>query len=292
MSQWGNFSNLLIKGNVTTSTTSDLVNGYGVTEFTSNLLPGDYVIIASNKYQVYNVVSNTQFYISNVAATTSANVKAFLQQGPKDLSNVTTYNGRAGRQSNVYNIQNVYGVDRQEILIPENKDRGVAHTGWLHYTTYTTGQGCVRHKSEMLVAMSKNFDASAAGTLFGQGGSNDAADDTVLANAYVYFEAQPANVTDYLANLSAATFSVTANYSPYGSGVVLSYQWQRAANTTDATAGYWTNVQNATVYSNNTSATLNISNTSGLNGNVFRVVLSGTQGADDNNSNQATITIL
>ena len=291
MSQWGNFSNLNLKGTVTTSTTSDLVTGFS-TEFNSNVKQGDYVVIASNKYQIYNVVSNTQIYLSNVAATSSDNVKAFLQQGPKDLSNVTTYNGRAGRQSNVYNIQNVYGVDRQEIDIPENRDRGVNHTGWLHYTTYTTGQGCVRHKSEMLVAMSKNFDSSAAGTLFGQSGSNDAADDTVLANAYVYFEAQPSNVTDYLANLSAATFSVTANYSPYGSGVVLSYQWQRAANTVDAAAGYWTNVQNATVYSDNTSATLNISNTSGLNGNVFRVVLSGTQGADDNNSNQATITIL
>lgn len=292
MSQWGNFSNLTLKGTVTTATTSDLISGFGGTEFTSNIKPGDYLVIASNKYQVFNVVSNTQVYISNVAATTSDNVKAFLQQGPKNLSNVTTYNSRAGRQSNVYNIQNVYGVDRQEITIPENRDRGVNHTGWLHYTTYTTSQGCVRHKSEMLVAVSKNFDSSSTGTLFGQGGSNDGTDDTVLANAFVYFEAQPQNVTDYLANLSSATFSVTANYSPYNTGVVLSYQWQRAANTTDAAAGYWTNVQNATVFSDNTSATLNISNTSGLNGNVFRVILSGDQGADDNTSGTATITIL
>lgn len=285
MSQWGNFSNLTLKGTVTTTNSTDLVNGYGGTEFTSNIKAGDYIVIASNKYQILNVVSNTQIYLTNIAATNSDNVKAFLQQGPKDLANVAF-------PANNYSIQNVYGIDRQEITIPENLNRGINHTGWTHYTTYSTSQGETRHKAETLVAMSKNFDSSAAGTLFGNGGSNDAADDTVAANAFVYFEAQPSNVTDYLANLSAATFSVTANYSPFNTGVVLSYQWQRAANTTDAAAGYWTNVQNATVYSNNTSATLNISNTSGLNGNVFRVILSGTQGADDNASNQATITIL
>lgn len=290
MSQWGNFSNLNLKGTVTTSTSADLVSGF-TTEFVSNIKAGDYIVIASNKYQVYNVVSNSQIYLSNVAATSSDNVKAFLQQGPKDLSNVTTYVGRAGRQSNVYNIQNVYGVDRQEITIPENRDRGVNHTGWLHYTTHTTSQGCVRHKSEMLVSMSKNFDSSSAGTLFGQAGSRDGDDDTVLANAYIFFDTQPASVTDYYANLSSATFSVTANAYPYGTGVVYSYQWQLAANTLDATAGYWTNVQNTSPFSNNTSATLAVSNTANLDGNVFRAVVSGDQGADSNTSGTATITL-
>ena len=58
MSQWGNFSNLQIKGNVTTSSTSDLVNGYGETEFVSNIKAGDYIVIASNKYQVWNESKN------------------------------------------------------------------------------------------------------------------------------------------------------------------------------------------------------------------------------------------
>jgi len=77
MSQWGNLDNVTLKGTVTTTNSTDLVNGFGGTEFTSNLNAGDYVTIDSNKYQVQNVVSNTQFYITNVSATNSANVSAY-----------------------------------------------------------------------------------------------------------------------------------------------------------------------------------------------------------------------
>jgi hypothetical protein len=38
-----------------------------------------------------------------------------------------------------------------------------SHQGWVSYTSYTNGQGQVREKSEVLVAMSKNFNAAAAG---------------------------------------------------------------------------------------------------------------------------------
>lgn len=38
-----------------------------------------------------------------------------------------------------------------------------SHTGWSTYITYTDANGSVREKSEVLVAMSKNFTASAAG---------------------------------------------------------------------------------------------------------------------------------
>ena len=283
MSQWGNLDNVTLKGTVTTTNTTDLVNGFGGTEFTSNLKAGDYVTIASNKYQVQNVVSNTQFYLTNICATTSANVGGFVQQGPKDIANVSF-------PANNYSIQNIYGFDRVEVNIPENKNRGVQHTGWVHYTTYTDAYGATRHKAETLVAMSKNFASNASGTLFGVDAGQDAADDAVFADYLTYFTAQPTDVTDYLANLSAATFSVTATTDPAGG--TLSYQWQRAANVIDAVAGYWVNVANATVYSNNTSATLNISNTSGLNGNVFRCNVTAGGGADSNISLWGNITIL
>lgn len=273
MSQWGNLDNVTLKGTVTTSSTSDLVNGYGGTEFNSNIKAGDYVTIASNKYQVQNVVSNTQFYLTNICATTSANVGGFIQQGPKDIANVSF-------PANNYSIQNIYGFDRVEVTIPENKARGVQHTGWVHYTTYIDANGGTRHKAETLVAMSKNFASNAAGYLFGTDAGQDADDDAVFADYLTYFTAQPSDVRDYYANLSAATFSVTATTDPAGG--TLSYQWQRAANVVDAAAGYWTNVANAGVYSNNTSATLNISNTSGLNGNVFRANVTAGGGADSN----------
>ena len=279
MSQWGNLDNVSLKGTVTTTDSTDLVNGFGGTEFLSNIVSGDYVTIASNKYQVQNVLSNTQFYLTNVAATNSANVIGFFQQGPKNLANVAF-------PANNYSIQNLYGADVIEIAVPENKNRGFSHTGWTHYITYSDANG-VRHKAETLVAMSKNF---ANVTLLGVG--QDAADDTVLANAFINITLQPSSVIDYLQNLSSTSFTVAANSVPTAANLVFTYQWQRAANTIDATAGYFANISTGGIFTTATTGTLNLSNTSGLNGNVFRCVVGGDQGADQNTSDTATITIL
>ena len=280
MSQWGNLDNVTLKGTVTTTNSTDLILGYNVPEFTSNLNAGDYVTIDSNKYQVQNVVSNVQFYITNVCSTNSANVKAFAQQGPKNLANVAF-------PANNYSIQNLYGADVIEIAVPENRNRGFSHTGWTHYTTYSDANG-VRHKAETLVAMSKNF---ANVTVLGVG--QDAADDTVLANAYIDITLQPSNVIDYLQNLSATSFTVAANSVPTSANLVFTYQWQRAANIIDATAGYFANISTGGIFTTATTGTLNLSNTSGLNGNVFRCVVgTADQGADQNTSTTATITIL
>lgn len=170
MSSWGIFDNVAVKGNVTTSTTSDLVNGYGVTEFVSNINAGDYIFIASNKYQVQNVVSNTQIYLTSVAATNSANVKAYVQQGPKYASNAIS------DPSNVYggySIQTIYGVDRNEIANTSAAANATPHTGWASYITYRDVNS-TRVKVETLVAMSKNFNANAAGNL-----QTDASDNSV-----------------------------------------------------------------------------------------------------------------
>ena len=280
MSQWGNLDNVTLKGTVTTTNSTDLILGYNVPEFTSNLNAGDYVTIDSNKYQVQNVVSNVQFYITNVCSTNSANVKAFAQQGPKNLANVAF-------PANNYSIQNLYGADVIEIAVPENRNRGFSHTGWTHYTTYSDANG-VRHKAETLVAMSKNF---ANVTVLGVG--QDAADDTVLANAFINITLQPSNVIDYLQNLSATSFTVAANSVPTSANLIFTYQWQRAANTIDATAGYFANISTGGIFTTATTGTLNLSNTSGLNGNVFRCVVgTADQGADQNTSATATITIL
>ena len=280
MSQWGNLDNVTLKGTVTTTNSTDLILGYNVPEFTSNLNAGDYVTIDSNKYQVQNVVSNVQFYITNVCSTNSANVKAFAQQGPKNLANVAF-------PANNYSIQNLYGADVIEIAVPENRNRGFSHTGWTHYTTYSDANG-VRHKAETLVAMSKNF---ANVTVLGVG--QDAADDTVLANAYIDITLQPSNVIDYLQNLSATSFTVAANSVPTSANLVFTYQWQRAANIIDATAGYFANVSTGGIFTTATTGTLNLSNTSGLNGTFFRCVVgTADQGADQNTSATATITIL
>ena len=278
MSSWGNLDNVILAGTVTTTTTTDLVNGFNSSTFVGNVNAGDYVTIASNKYQVQNVVSDSQFYITNVAATNSANVKAFVQQGPKYVANVAF-------PANNTSIQNVYGIDRNEITVAENKDRGVAsHTGWIHYTTYTDALSQVRNKSEVLVAMSKNFAANSTNELFGTGAGTDADDDTVAADYLLYFTAQPANVTDYLANLGSATFEVAATSDPVGA--TITYQWYEN-NTTHINA-----LTDAGVYSDTTTDTLAISNVSGKDGYSYFVIINGDGGADSNTSGNATITIL
>ena len=278
MSSWGNLDNVTLTGTVTVA----VANGAAVlgtaTAFSTELKPGDYITIASNKYQIASIASNTALTLTSAAATTSVGVKAFAQQGPKYIANVTF-------PANNYSIQNIYGIDRNEITVDENKDRGVAsHTGWIHYTTYTDALNQTRNKSEVLVAMSKNFAANSTSVLFGAGAGQDANDDTVAADYTLLFTAQPANVTDYLANLGSASFQVAATSDPVGA--TITYQWYEN-NTTHIYA-----LTNAGVYSNTTTNTLSLSNVSGKNGYSYFVIIGGDGGADSNTSGNATITII
>ena len=74
--------------------------------------------------------------------------------------------------------RNVYGVDKTEIGLSVNKANGFSHTGWSRYERYVSSDGSIRNKSEVLVAMSKNFNANDAGTL-----QSDAYDNSVLKNS-------------------------------------------------------------------------------------------------------------
>ncbi len=179
MSQWGklDFTQLVgtaavVQGraNVTYSTGS-------IT--TANIKPGDALLISNVKYRVASLESNTTLTLSNVwtGATSSGRV-TFVQQSPKDL---LTY----GQTSNVnYDLmvgkRNVYGVDRVEVAVAGNKANGISHTGWVHYKTWTNTQGSTRRRAEVLVAMSKNFNANAIGTLQIDA---DFSDNVVVRNA-------------------------------------------------------------------------------------------------------------
>ena len=276
MSSWGNLDNVTISGTVVVAT----ANGNAVlgvsTVFQTNVRAGDYLTIASNKYQVERVNSDTSLFLTSDAATDSAGVEAYLQQGPKFVANVASGN------LNNPTIQDVFGVDRVEINVPENKARGMAsHTGWVTYKTYTDALSQVRYKSEVLVAMSKNFASNATGALFGTGAGQDASDDTVLADYLLYFTQQPANASNTI-NGSVRFVSAAAS-DP--TGATLTYQW-RENNTT-----HTYNLSNGGVYSGATSNTLAVSNISGKGGYLYTVVVSGDGGADSNTSNEASITI-
>jgi hypothetical protein len=48
----------------------------------------------------------------------------------------------------------VAGISEAEAQVQGNKDKGVAHAGWVTNNTYTDSSGRTRNKTEVLVAMS------------------------------------------------------------------------------------------------------------------------------------------
>lgn len=269
MSSWGLTDNVAIAGTVSIYEDNTTVNGAS-TLFTANLDAGDYLTIGGQKYQVATVTSDTAANLTSVASANVAGATAYLQTGPKYVSNVNA--ALTGtRQSNLVTIQNIYGIDEQEAGVPENRARNLKSPGWATYNTYTDALGQTRHKAEVLVALSKNFDAAGAG---------DASDDTVAADSLIYFTTQPANASADTGN--AATFFVVATSDP--TGATIGYQWYED-NTTHTYA-----IADGANYSGNTTNTLTINDVTGLDGYEYYVIISGDGGADSNTSDTATLT--
>ena len=169
MSAWGNLDNVKIKGTVTVYTTNTLVNGSS-TEFVTNVRAGDYITIVGTKYKVDTVTSNTVLNLSTTPSANNTGNAAYIQQGPKDILDIATTN-------NVYTIQRVYGADSAEVALANNRSYGnVNHTGWNHIFVYTDAYGNRRVKSEVLAAMSKNFNKDSSG---------NAQDDYIPDNTYL-----------------------------------------------------------------------------------------------------------
>jgi len=176
MSQWGTRDRINLVGvaaNAVLGRSTVLITTSAFVD--ANVKVGDALLIENVAYRV-NQVNNANT-ITLDAAYTSANSAALtlgVQQSPKDL---TTY-GRGNTAVGLWNSKrNVYGVDRTEAGIAGNKANGISHTGWVRYERYTNSQGQVRNKSEVLVAMSKNFNANAAGAL-----QTDANDNLIVKN--------------------------------------------------------------------------------------------------------------
>lgn len=151
-------------------------------------------------------------------------------------------------------------VDAQEAQVAANKAKGITGAGWWRYQTYTDAQSTTRHKAECLIAMA--VAAADAGD----------AEDTIAVDLAITIGTQPQNAS--VTAPDPATFTVAATIN---GDVPLSYQWQ----VNDG--GGYDDIVGAT------SSSYTVDDSTGLNGYLYRVVVSG--GGATATSSAATLTV-
>lgn len=284
MALWGKSDSLFSPGTVTVDYSAKTIVGSGTSFRSSGISTGNVIVIGAGgtlgQAVISGITSETLISIATTQYLTTGIVGAAYTLTQKPIytledKNYSTITG-AGNSSST---NAVYGVDEYEAAA--NASTGskykVAHAGWVGIHTYIDTHGNLRVKSEVLVAMSGI--SSNTGPTYGATG--DAADDTVFPDRYINITTQPLAVG--IATTGSGTFSVTAAAVP---AAALSYQWQVSTNNgtsySSATGG---------IYSDDTTATLTITNpTSGENNNLYRVLITSTGGATAT-SNAAKLTV-
>ena len=203
MSQWGTrdrvetttLANAINNSNVITAITSQpftaangFIPGYGllINANTSG------IVYNQNTYTILSVTSGNTLVLDTVytgANTVVANIA--IQQSPKDIRSLgrgtlSTNSAVAisiSRANTTVTKRNVFGVDRNEANIAGNKANGFSQPGWTHYKTWTTTQGSVRHRAEVLVASSKNFNANVNNVLQTDAFDGGTGNNTILPNS-------------------------------------------------------------------------------------------------------------
>jgi hypothetical protein len=178
---------------------------------------------------------------------------------------------------NATDAAKAFFIDKDEAVQPENIAKGLDSAGWWLYTTYTDSASVVRHKAELLVAMSSASDDVSAAN------AGDRADDAVAVDRTITIGTQPAD-TDILGAGTDATFAVVASVDP---ATTITYQWEVSVDT----GANWTVIAGAT------AATLVVAGTTPgpadaeyVDLNQFRVVVS-SDGATDVTSSAAILTL-
>lgn len=128
--------------------------------------PGNYQTAAKANTTVTISTSGASQPLVNATATinfTGANVTSFTITNPG-----AGYTFAAQQNTTATIATTGATVPLQNATATVNFSTGTSlsnadHTGWVTYTTYTDAYGAVREKSEVLVAMSKNFNTAAAG---------------------------------------------------------------------------------------------------------------------------------
>jgi len=178
MSAWGKRDRIEVSATARANLNSNtVVTSAPVVTAANGFFVGYSLTIANVDYAIQTISSaNTIILDTTYRGANVATANIAIQEDPKWIrTNGWGTTMASGRGPNTINKANVYGIDRVEANIAANKANGISQPGWVSYTRYTTTQGAVRNKAEVLVAMSKNFNANATGTLFG-----DANDDSIM----------------------------------------------------------------------------------------------------------------
>jgi hypothetical protein len=166
-------------------------------------------------------------------------------------------------------------VDDTEAADADTKAKGITGPGWWLYESRKDSSGTLRHYAEKLISMRAVASVDV---------SDRIVDTNIeVADTYV-LSVTTAPVNRSVTAPAATTFGVTAAISSGGGAI--SYQWQVA----NAGSKSFASITNGGVYTTATTATLNISNTTGLTGKKYRVVITATN-AVAVTSNYATLTV-
>lgn len=278
MSQWGKLDRVNLPGTATVA--QNFANVVFSQSQTANVAIGYALIVANVEYVIANIVSATEVTLDvNYEASSGVTDGLAVQQSPKTLR---TYGwGGQGAANLLYgantvNARNVFGVDAREANVISNKNKGFNSPGWVHYQSWVNTQGTTRHRTETLVAMSKNFNKYTVDTLTGLDANDDATvqDNDILITRQAAINGSTAN-----AQYPGASYSFDAVGT---NGMVYNISWQKSPNNI-----VWTDVINtpyagAVGFSGNTTANLVVSNVYlGINTvNIYiRAALSGNAAA-------------
>ena len=226
---------------------------------------GDILELGGVAYIVKQVTSTTAIELHKAYAggTNAALSGAVRRTAPKAVAEFVVKGGDTRSRDLVF-------VDTTEMLLAENKSRGITGPGWWLYESYTTANGDTRHKAECIA-----FVHAAAGT------AGDDSDDAVVADvaSAVTISTQPANSTS---SSGAGTFTLST--STTGTPGTLTYQWQRqTANATTRWVNITASLDTGITYADFTTATLAYSGlaSDALDGYKYRVKITSTGGTEE-----------
>ena len=274
MALWGNSDSIYSAGIVTVRYSDGRITGAGTSFTAVGITTGAVITIGAGgtfgEGVIKSVTNNTELYIATsryLSGSTIAGASYAISQKPKFTMFDSSYAGitttSAGQSTKVYGVDEFEAQTQAETVGTKYK---LSHSGWVGIHTYMDGDGNLRVKSEVLVAMS-GITSNTAATYSTPG---DADDDTVFPDRLITISSQPTSVG--IATTGTGTFSVTAAAVP-ASG--LTYQWQVSVN-----IGTSYSSASGGIYSGGTTPILTITNpTSASNNNLYRVVIASSGGA-------------